>query len=68
MEKHLVIVSFDAMVCEDLDLLKDGPVFSKFLNEGARVNRIRTIYPSLTYPAHTSMLTGARCGKPYRRM
>ncbi len=63
MEKHLVIVSFDAMVCEDLDLLKDGPVFSKFLNEGARVNRIRTIYPSLTYPAHTSMLTGARCGK-----
>ena len=63
MEKHLVVVSFDAMVCEDLDLLKNGPVFSKFLNEGSRVNRIRTIYPSLTYPAHTSMLTGARCGK-----
>ena len=63
MEKHLVVVSFDAMVCEDLDLLKNGPVFSKFLNEGSRVNRIRTIYPSLTYPAHTSMLTGARCGR-----
>ena len=52
MEKHLVVVSFDAMVCEDLDLLKNGPVFSKFLNEGSRVNRIRTIYTSLTYPAH----------------
>ena len=61
--KHLVVVSFDAMVTEDLDLLKDKPVFSRFLTEGSRVNRIRTIYPSLTYPAHTSMLTGARCGR-----
>ena len=63
MDKHLVVVSFDAMVTEDLDLLKDGPVFSRLLAEGSRVNRIRTIYPSLTYPAHTSMLTGARCGR-----
>ncbi len=63
MDKHLVVVSFDAMVTEDLDLLKDGPVFSRLLTEGSRVNRIRTVYPSLTYPAHTSMLTGARCGK-----
>ncbi|MBP5161680.1 MAG: alkaline phosphatase family protein [Spirochaetales bacterium] len=63
MDKHLVVVSFDAMVTEDLDLLKDKPVFSRFLTEGSRVNRIRTVYPSLTYPAHTSMLTGARCGK-----
>ena len=61
--KHLVVVSFDAMVTEDLDLLKDKPVFSRFLTEGSRVNRIRTIYPSLTYPAHTSMLTGTRCGR-----
>ena len=63
MDKHLVVVSFDAMVTEDLDLLKEKPVFSRLLNEGSRVNRIRTIYPSLTYPAHTSMLTGARCGR-----
>ena len=63
MDKHLVVVSFDAMVTEDLYLLKDKSVFSRLLNEGSRVNRIRTIYPSLTYPAHTSMLTGARCGR-----
>lgn len=61
--RHLIIVSFDAMVYEDLDRLKNKPVFSKFYNEGARVNRIRTIYPSLTYPAHTSILTGVRCGR-----
>ncbi|MBO4409731.1 MAG: alkaline phosphatase family protein [Spirochaetales bacterium] len=62
-DRHLVVVSFDAMVYEDLDLLKGGPAFSRFFEDGSRVNRIRTVYPSLTYPAHTSMLTGCRCGK-----
>ena len=61
--KHLVVVSFDAMVGEDLDLLREDPVFAGLLEKGARVSRISTVYPSLTYPAHTSMLTGARCGK-----
>ena len=61
--RHLVVVSFDAMVYEDLDLLRDKPAFSRFFTEGSMVNRIRTIYPSLTYPAHTSMLTGTRCGR-----
>lgn len=62
-KKRLIVVSFDAMVYEDLDRLKDKPVFSKFFTEGSRVNRIKTIYPSLTYPAHTSILTGCNPGK-----
>lgn len=63
MAKHLVVVSFDAMVFEDLDYLKDMPCFGKIYNEGARVNRIKTIYPSLTYPSHVSILSGTRAGK-----
>jgi predicted AlkP superfamily pyrophosphatase or phosphodiesterase len=61
--KRLVVVSYDAMVYEDLDLLTDEPCFGKLWREGARVNRMQTIYPSLTYPAHTSILTGVRPGK-----
>ena len=63
MAKRLVVVSFDAMVYEDLALLADEPCFGRILRDGARVNRIKTIYPSLTYPAHTSILTGVSTGR-----
>lgn len=63
MSRRLIVVSFDALVYEDLDHLKHMPCISKFWNEGSRVTRIRTIYPSLTYPAHASILTGATTGK-----
>ena len=63
MSGRLFVVSIDALVYEDLDHFKHLPCFSKFWNEGSRVNRIRTIYPSLTYPAHTSILTGVSTGR-----
>ena len=62
-QKRLVIVSYDAMVYEDLEKLKTQPCFGKLWNEGSRVNRMRTIYPSLTYPSHVSILTGANPGR-----
>ncbi|MFA6707823.1 MAG: ectonucleotide pyrophosphatase/phosphodiesterase [Sphaerochaetaceae bacterium] len=62
-QNRLVIVSYDAMVYEDLDLLTDKPCFGKLWKEGSRVNRMQSIYPSLTYPAHTSILTGVNPGK-----
>lgn len=57
--KRLVVVSFDAMVYEDLERLVEMPCFKQLWDNGSRVNRMRTIYPSLTYPAHVSILTGA---------
>lgn len=62
-EKRLIVISYDAMVYEDLDLLANEPYFSKFLQEGSRVNRMLSIYPSLTYPAHTTILSGVNPGK-----
>ncbi len=62
-KKRLIVVSFDAMVYEDLALLADKPCFGEILKNGARVNRIRTIYPSLTYPSHVSILTGVGPGR-----
>lgn len=58
MSKHLIVISEDALVYEDLETLKTLPNFSKIWEKTARVNRTRSLYPSLTYPCHTSMRTG----------
>lgn len=63
MMKRLIVLSLDAMVYEDITHLENAPCFKKLLKEGSRVNRMRTIYPSLTYPVHTSILTGTRAGR-----
>ena len=58
MKQKLVVISFDAMVYEDLAILSSFPCFSKFIKQGAMVKRIRSVYPSLTYPCHATMRTG----------
>ncbi len=58
MSQHLIVISEDALVYEDLETLKTLPNFSKVWEKTARVNRTRSVYPSLTYPCHTSMRTG----------
>ena len=61
-KKHLIIVSVDALVFEDLEYAKSLPSFSQILNSGARIERVKTIYPTLTHPVHASILTGAPAG------
>lgn len=62
-QKRLAILSLDAMVYEDLALVGDMASFKYLMSEGSRVNRVKTIYPSLTYPSHVSILTGAYPGE-----
>ena len=63
MTNKLIVLSMDAMVTEDLEYLNNKPNFRKLFAHAARVGKVRTIYPSLTYPAHTSIITGCRPGK-----
>ncbi len=64
MKKRILVYSVDAMVCEDVDALRNMPNFSKYLSGGCEVTGgMRTIYPSVTYPAHASMMTGCYVGK-----
>ncbi|MGN0803607.1 MAG: alkaline phosphatase family protein [Candidatus Faecivicinus sp.] len=63
MRKHLIIVSVDAMVGQDLELLSRMPSVGKLLREGSLVKRIQTIYPSLTHPVHASLMSGCPAGK-----
>lgn len=58
MQQKLIIVSMDALVFEDLAYLADKPSFGYIMENGARVERVRSIYPTLTYPCHATMTTG----------
>lgn len=58
MKKRLLVISADAMVQEDLEYLSTLPNFKKYISGGVKVKRVRSIYPTLTYPAHVSILTG----------
>ena len=57
-KNKLIVISMDALVREDLELLRHMPSFSWLLQQGARVERVRSIYPTLTYPCHVTMATG----------
>lgn len=63
MEQHLIVVSVDAMVWEDLDYLKQLPNMGKLLREGSVVQRMTSIYPSLTHPVHATLMSGCTPGK-----
>ncbi|MEG1254299.1 ectonucleotide pyrophosphatase/phosphodiesterase [Clostridium sp.] len=57
-DKHMIIVSLDALKSDDFHLMKSLPNFSKCIRHGAVVRNVKSIYPSLTYPAHTTIVTG----------
>lgn len=58
MKKKLIVFSADAMVTEDLEYLMTLPNFKKYLSGCSMVKHVRSIYPTITYPCHTTMITG----------
>lgn len=63
MKEKLFVLSMDAMVGEDLAYMETKPNFSRLMRSRAQVKQMCTIYPSITYPAHVSIMTGCRLGK-----
>lgn len=63
MKEKLFVLSMDAMVHEDVAYLMTKPNFSRLMAKRACVEKMRTIYPAITYPAHTSIVTGCNPGK-----
>lgn len=53
-----VVVSFDSLQENDLPVLAAMPNFARILPKAAVVRRVRPIYPTLTYPIHTTLITG----------
>lgn len=55
---HLVIISIDSLNAQDFDRIIKLPNFSEIINNGFHAKEVVGIYPSLTYPSHTSIITG----------
>lgn len=63
MKQKLFVLSMDAMVHEDIAKLEKKPNFQKILQKRAEVERVCSVYPASTYPAHTTLMTGCYPGK-----
>lgn len=63
MSEKLLVLSMDALVTEDLSYLQHKPNYKKLFAHAASAGKICTVYPSITYPAHTAIITGCRPGK-----
>lgn len=55
---YLVVVSFDCLSGLDFALLEGLPYFQELLEDGSFCRNVETIYPSVTYPCHATIVTG----------
>lgn len=59
MRNKLVVISLDSMGFRDLDeWIDDAPHLKAIRDGGSWVKRVKGIFPTLTYPSHTSIITG----------
>ena len=56
--RQVIVLSVDAMVYEDIETLSRLSTFQEVWHRVARVNKVKSIYPSITYPCHVTMETG----------
>ncbi len=55
---RLVIISLDAVFSRDADFFLSLPNLGALADQGVFCSRVKTIYPTLTYPIHASLITG----------
>lgn len=62
--EHVVLISVDGLRPEFyLDPAWPAPFLQRMAREGARAREVRSVFPSQTYPAHTTMVTGVLPGR-----
>lgn len=54
----VIVLSVDSLFEKDLEFVKNLPNFKSILENCSIVKNINCVYPTLTYPCHTSMVTG----------
>lgn len=60
MPNRVILVSVDAMVREDLEILSQCPNTAELMKRGSLVESVTTLYPSLTHPVHATLMSGCR--------
>lgn len=53
-----VVLSLDALGREDQAIYEKMPAIAGILENGAHIPAVRSVMPTLTYPAHTTLVTG----------
>lgn len=53
-----IVISIDSLFTKDIEYIKELPNFKKILDGASIVKNINCVYPTLTYPCHTSIVTG----------
>lgn len=56
--KCLYIISLDGLSTLDFQYISALPNFKNFLSEASYCKNVCSVYPTLTYPAHVSIVTG----------
>ncbi|MGL5353177.1 MAG: alkaline phosphatase family protein [Clostridium sp.] len=56
--KHVIIISLDGIFEKDFEKLCNMKAFKELIKMGSYSNKVKTVYPTLTYPVHTSIITG----------
>lgn len=56
--KHLIVISYDAFSEDNWEKAKSLPNLSRLLDNGVGTHKLKSVYPTLTYVVHTTMVTG----------
>lgn len=56
--RRLFVLSVDSLFVEDMGWLEDCPNLLEIYERSARVKRMESTFPAMTYVAHSTMLTG----------
>lgn len=54
----MIVLSWDAVGSQDMSALMEFPHFQALLERAAFCDSVKSVCPSLTYPAHATMITG----------
>ena len=57
---RLCMISLDAVARPDAERLLALPGLGALQRDGVFCDNVKTVYPTLTYPIHASLLTGCR--------
>jgi len=55
---HLIVISFDCLSSLDFPIIQELPHFQELLKHRSYCKNVETIYPSVTYPCHATIVTG----------
>jgi len=56
--KHLIVISYDAFSTDNWAMASRLPNLSQLIKNGVYSTALKSVYPTLTYVVHTTMVTG----------